>query len=226
MKKKLLLFDIDGTLLLGNKETHANVMKKAFREVIGRSIGVLVEEMSGKTDRQTIEESMSNAGFSALEINESVGMIFQHMISIYKETDLGDFQLLPGVKELLRELATRRDILIGLLTGNLEEIAYMKLGRFELGGFFVFREFGDKHGDRAALVRDALKRAKKRFAIENALIIGDTFWDIKAARANGIKVLAVATGWVDIEALRKFEPDYLFSNFEDTDSVLKVLANS
>lgn len=58
MKRKLLLFDIDGTLVLGNKETHADVMKMAFKKVVGRSVEVLSEEMSGKTDRQTIEESL------------------------------------------------------------------------------------------------------------------------------------------------------------------------
>lgn len=100
----------------------------------------------------------------------------------------------------------------------------MKLETFDLAGFFVFEAFGDKHKERAALVRDALERAKNKMGVESALIIGDTSWDIKAAKANGIQVLAVATGWVDIEVLRKCEPDYLFENLNDTNAVLKALS--
>jgi phosphoglycolate phosphatase-like HAD superfamily hydrolase len=115
-------------------------------------------------------------------------------------------RLLPGVGEVLEELARRRDVLLGLVTGNWEPGARTKLSRFDLNRFFSFGAFGCDAVERSDLPPVALERAERiagrSFRPEEALIVGDTVHDVACARAHGIPVIAVATGRTTAEALR------------------------
>jgi phosphoglycolate phosphatase-like HAD superfamily hydrolase len=114
-------------------------------------------------------------------------------------------QLLPGVGELLAELAARRDVALGLLTGNWEGGARIKLARFELDRYFAFGAFGEDGVERPELLPVALERAfratGRRFAPEEALVVGDSVRDVDCARAHGVPVWGVTTGWTPAERL-------------------------
>jgi HAD superfamily hydrolase (TIGR01549 family) len=223
MKKKLLLFDIDGTLVVGNK-THTFAMKKALREVFGYDTEILVKDVTGKTDRQIMTESLIRAGISKKEIDTKVNSIIQNMLDTFTENGISDMKILPGVKELLEKLSKRNDIIIGLLTGNPEKIAYFKLDNFRIRDYFIFGAFGHEHNHRSELVKDAVDRAEKEFSdIEEIIIIGDSERDIEAAKANDLRVIAVATGYSDKQKLKDKEPDFLFDNLKDTEKVLHAI---
>jgi len=127
-------------------------------------------------------------------------------------------RLLPGVVEILERLAPREDITLALLTGNWEPGARTKLSRFDLNRFFPFGAFGCDGVDRSDLPPVALDRAERllgrRFLPEEALIIGDSLYDVSCARDNGIPVLAVATGRTPAEALEEAGADWVIPDLE------------
>ncbi len=127
-------------------------------------------------------------------------------------------RLLSGVEELLAELADRDDFALGLLTGNWEGGARIKLERYGLGGYFAFGAFGDGCRDRRDLPPVALRRAGqwsgRSFRAEDALIIGDTTRDVECGRAHGISVLAVASGSHDAERLAAAGADWVVDDLE------------
>jgi phosphoglycolate phosphatase-like HAD superfamily hydrolase len=117
----------------------------------------------------------------------------------------------PGVRRVLRSLE-RRGVVIGLVTGNLSRIGWRKMERAGLKPYFRFGAFAELAKDRAGLVRLAVRRARKEKWISRAghiALIGDHPNDVRAARANGIRAIAVATGLVPIEELRTHSPDVL-----------------
>ena len=120
-------------------------------------------------------------------------------------------QVLPGIEELLAECAARRDVVLGLLTGNWHGGARIKLARFGLERYFAFGAFGEDGLERSELPPVALERAfeatGRRFAPHQTLIVGDSVRDVECARANGMPVLAVATGWTPAEVLARAGAD-------------------
>jgi phosphoglycolate phosphatase-like HAD superfamily hydrolase len=122
-------------------------------------------------------------------------------------------RLLPGLPALLDSLVARDDIALGLLTGNFERGAQIKLSRFGIEHYFSFGSFGDEQFDRNSLPPVALERAHailgRRFAPVDAVIVGDSLLDIECAHAHGLKCLAVSTGWTSPERLAAAKPDWL-----------------
>jgi phosphoglycolate phosphatase-like HAD superfamily hydrolase len=114
-------------------------------------------------------------------------------------------ELLPGVEQLLAELAAQPGVALGLLTGNWEGGARIKLSRFGLDRYFDFGAFGDDGVERRELLPVALERAFRatgnRFAPEEALIVGDSVRDVDCGRAHGVPVLGVTTGWTSAQSL-------------------------
>jgi phosphoglycolate phosphatase-like HAD superfamily hydrolase len=136
----------------------------------------------------------------------------------------------PGSLELIESLKTRKDVLLGLLTGNHPKTAAMKL---KAAGYdetdFPIGAFGQESCDRSLLVglaRDrAFRYAGQVFAPQEVVVLGDTARDITGARDAGVRNIAVATGTDDIEMLRAAKPDHLFATFEDTQAVLAAIFN-
>ena len=220
--KKLVLFDIDGTLLKG-VGIHTYAMKKALKDVFNHKTEVLIEDVSGKTDRQIMTETLLQAGFSRKEIDSKVDDVIENMVKTFKNSKL-DIRCLPGVPQLLELLSKRDDIVLGLLTGNPEQIATIKLEGCNLKHYFVFGAFGHEHIDRAELVKDAIKRAHERFDFEKVIIIGDTHRDIIAAHKNKAIAVAVATGYTAIEKLKAHAPEHLLKDLSDTNAVINIIA--
>jgi phosphoglycolate phosphatase-like HAD superfamily hydrolase len=136
-------------------------------------------------------------------------------------------RVLPGIIELLEALHRREDCVLGLLTGNIEKGAELKLSHYGVWDFFEFGAFADDHVDRNKLGPVAHSRAVEKhgtsFEAEDVLVIGDTPRDIDCARAAGFVAVAIATGSYAKDELAAHKPDLLFEDLSDTRGVMKAL---
>ncbi|MFN7941749.1 MAG: HAD hydrolase-like protein [Thermoanaerobaculia bacterium] len=216
---RLLLFDIDGTLVDSNGQSKP-LFASALTEVFGTIGPIDGYDFSGKTDPRIVFDLMTGAGLDAALVRERTPRVRDlYLDALDRHLDRDRMRLLPGVEPLLAELAARPDVVVALLTGNWERGARIKLGRFGLFERFRFGSFGDDQLDRDALPPVALARAGellgRRVGPEEALIIGDSLLDIACARANGIRCLAVATGRTSAAALAAAGADRLARDLED-----------
>ncbi len=227
---RLALFDIDGTLLREGVAPKL-AFARALRETYDTTGPIGQFRFAGMTDPQCVAEIMRMAGVPDDVIRERrvacLDRYVTHLISEMKNHD--GAELFPGVKELLTRLTARDDVLVGLLTGNVQRGAMLKLGRFKLGGFFRFGAFGDEHEDRGELARIALTKAERIVGRPvgggEATVIGDTPRDVACARAIGARAVIVATGLVSREELLASEPDILLDSFEDVEGTLQAICS-
>lgn len=213
----LILFDIDGTLLSCGPQIRP-LFGEALREVYGRTGPLDAYDFSGRTDTGIVLDLMSAAGID----RETARARLPEMQEAYlRRLEAGlrveGMRLLPGVGELLADLAAREDVLLGLLTGNWRRGARIKLSRFDLGRFFSFGAFGDDGVERPELVPHALRRAAavagRSFEPHRTLIVGDSLLDVGCARAHGLPSLAVATGRTAAADLAAAGADWVVDDF-------------
>ncbi|RMF58669.1 MAG: HAD family hydrolase [Bacteroidetes bacterium] len=224
---KLLLFDIDGTLLT-IQGAGREALEAALHDLLGRPVSTEAITFSGKTDPQILREILEHHGLYDATRN---GM-FERMLEAYRsqlEARLHPerFILYPGVRSLLEQLARRHDVCLGLVTGNLEPLAYAKLRVVGLDRFFPFGAFGSDHPDRRRLPPIAIDRAHRLvghpFAPDDVIVIGDTDRDIDCARASGVRVVSVCTGRFGREHLAPLQPDLLLDDLSDPAPLLALL---
>lgn len=225
---RLVLFDVDGTLLTARGAGRLAV-GRALSAVYGATGPIERYDFRGKTDPQIVFDLMRAAGQEPDEIRRSLEQFYDAYIGEL-ETLLADgtrVQLMPGVSELVTALARRDDVLVGLLTGNIERGARVKLRSTGLLPRFALGAYGSDDTDRRRLPSIACARALAltghRFAFEYVTIVGDTPLDIDCARACGARVVAVATGHHAIEELSACGPDLLYDDFTDVAAVLRAL---
>jgi phosphoglycolate phosphatase-like HAD superfamily hydrolase len=136
-------------------------------------------------------------------------------------------RVLPGVGGLLEDLAARQDVSLGLITGNIEAGARLKLAAFDLNRFFPSGGFSSDDPDRRRIARIAHAKleahAGRRFPPERVTVVGDTEHDVDCARANGFRAVAVSSGWVDRRTLVEAGPDHLLDDFVDLERTLSAL---
>jgi phosphoglycolate phosphatase len=199
----LLLFDIDGTLLIGAADAHRDAIHEALRVVHGvRAPERSGMQVAGRTDADIARNLLVRAGVSAARIDEHADDVRFAACEAYGRLCPDDLSahVAPGMVELLERLAERDDTLLALLTGNYEPIARMKLRRARLGRFFASGQggFGSDHEDRSMLPEIARRRAAdddgNPWPRARTAVIGDTPRDIACARADGVRVAAIATG--------------------------------
>jgi phosphoglycolate phosphatase len=194
----LLLFDVDGTLLLKATAAHAAAVHEALREVYGiGDLSAVRVEAAGRTDYEIGRAICLQLGISADRFDAGREDFRIACVAAYARLcpdDLSEF-VAPGVTDVLEALAARDDTRLALLTGNLEPIARLKIGRAGLGRFFEPGQggFGSDHEDRTELPAIARRRAG-RYPRARTVVIGDTPRDIACARADGVRCIAVATG--------------------------------
>lgn len=203
--ERLILFDIDGTLVHCGLQVRV-IFAEALIEVFGTAGSIDSYDFAGRTDRQIISELMAEAGFPGEEVEERLPRMRElYVDELEARLDVERMRLLPGVLDLLERLERRAGYALGLLTGNFEPGARIKLGRFDLNRFLPFGAFGDDHVDRVHLVEVARAAAEERtgvrFADEQILLIGDSLLDVRCARENNVRCLAVATGGATAEEL-------------------------
>ncbi|MAT99970.1 MAG: hydrolase [Anaerolineaceae bacterium] len=228
MMQKLLLFDIDGTLIRSNgagRLTLAYALERLFG-----TVGPLEEyNMSGKTDPRIITDLLTAIGVSPKEINKQLPAIYElmaeHGQKIFKDKEM---TACAGVPELLARLVARDDVIMGLLTGNSQLTAPLKLSAAGIDPLqFKVGAYGSDAMDRNELPAIGISRANQltgaQFNGNNTVIIGDTPADILCARAGKATAVAVASGWHAATTLADYQPDHLFDNLGDTDQVLQAL---
>jgi phosphoglycolate phosphatase-like HAD superfamily hydrolase len=205
----LLLFDIDGTLVRGATAAHASALRAALREVHRIEPDDTRVDAPGRTDGEIARLILLAHGVDAKRIDERAADVRIACCETFGHScpaDLSD-TVIEGIPDLLAELAAREELRLALLTGNYEPVARVKLRAAGIGHFFPAREgaFGSDSEDRAELPEIARARAGvdgQAHPRERTVVIGDTPRDIACARADGVHVLAVATGSYGPDELR------------------------
>jgi phosphoglycolate phosphatase-like HAD superfamily hydrolase len=251
---RLLLFDVDGTLVLtGGAAVRA--MNDAFEEVFGVGGAFDHVPMPGRTDgailadaftravpqSQILADAMSAAGVRPVdgEIARYKQVYFARFAEeIHKPVQVDPARpgrhrfkgVLPGVRELLDALQPRPDVFLGLLTGNYEQGARIKLEYFDLWRYFRCGAYGDDSLDRHALVPVAVARSRETGCPavhpRDVVIIGDTPLDVACARDAGVNCLAVATGGYSVDALRAAGASVVFDSLADTEAAVRALTSA
>lgn len=220
LSRHLVLFDIDGTLLRCGPQIRP-LLVGALEEIFDVAVPKVAGSFAGKTDPRIVFDLLAAAGVSREEAGAALARLqASYLRRLESGLDRDHMRLLPGVPQMLERLHRRADVVLGLLTGNWERGARIKLDRFSLNRYFPFGAFGDDVVDRNELPPIALDRARRQtgrsFAPHEVLIIGDTVFDVECARAHGIPVLAVATGGTDAEQLRRAGADRVVSSLQET----------
>ncbi len=199
----LLLLDIDGTLVSGATRAHSEALHAALSEVHGIDSKRAKWDLSpaGRTDGEIARAILVGAGVDAVQIDERADEVRERCCEIYARTPKADLShtVLPGVVDVISWLTTREDVLLGLLTGNYEPVARLKLRQAGIGQYFPPQQgaFGSDSEDRAALPSIARRRAGRSgvpYPRADTVVVGDTPRDIACARADGVRCIAVATG--------------------------------
>jgi phosphoglycolate phosphatase len=226
VKAKLLLFDIDGTLLLSGG-AGAKSMFEAGQKLFGDSFNFDLDT-SGKLDTQIYKE--------LTKLNPTLDMEHRHDEFREAYLKLLEFELtwenkaflMPGIRELLENLRKRQHVTLGLLTGNYGPAAKLKLKAVEIHhDWFPITAFGDEGVTRPDLVELAMKRykdlRKETLQPREIVVIGDTPKDVACAQAHGCVAFAVATGRWSVEELQATRADIVVDKLSDASKLLELL---
>jgi phosphoglycolate phosphatase-like HAD superfamily hydrolase len=227
---KLILFDIDGTLVLTGG-AGLRSMTRAFEDVFGISGGALDIPMGGRTDAWIVAQVARQRGFTYDE-SDLVRFHDAYLLHLAREVQLPGPRkgMMPGVRPLLDALAPRDDVHLALLTGNFEQGARIKLEYFDLWRYFECGAFGDRVVDRNLLLPLAIETVRARCGLiarpEDTVVIGDTPLDVAVAVAGGARSIAVATGSHTVEALGETGADVVLPDLADVEAALGAIGLS
>jgi phosphoglycolate phosphatase-like HAD superfamily hydrolase len=224
---KLLLFDVDATLVLtGGAGLRA--LNRVFQRLFNVDSAMNDIAPHGKTDPAIVRE-IFHKKLSAIDLTEvEMSRILDAYLTFLRDEveTTNQYEVLPGIMNILEEMSSRSDVLLGLATGNIETGARIKLQRGNLNRFFAFGGYGSDSENRVALVRRAAEKAASRHGAgipaADVVVIGDTPRDIEAGRGAGFKTVGVATGQYSVDQLRDSGADLAIRNFrEDHSSFLR-----
>jgi phosphoglycolate phosphatase len=222
---KFLLFDIDGTLI-DSGGAGVRALNLAFAEMFSVSDAFSPISVAGKTDLQIIREGLTLHG---IRYHNGVVPLFleTYVRHLKANIDRGRGHVKEGVKEALDILKSRRDYILGLLTGNVEEGAHIKLETYGLGSYFTVGAFGSDHEDRNRLLPLAVEKLYRRDSVcmdyRDCVVIGDTPRDVDCAKHYGARAVAVATGPFSCVELLAAGADAAFEDLSDTSEFLAAL---
>jgi phosphoglycolate phosphatase-like HAD superfamily hydrolase len=221
--KKLILFDIDGTLIdTGGAGTRS--LNKAFFKLFGIENAFKDISMAGKTDIQIMKQGLKAYGFTDSDGNlRDLINAYLHFLKI--EIENPRKRLKPGILEMLN-LLKAQEIPLGLLTGNLESGAKIKLGAFGLNEYFLNGAFGSDHEDRDMLLPIALEKFSRmgfHFSPSDCIVVGDTPRDVRCAKVHGAYCIAVATGPYTKEELLRTQADIVLESFANTKNYIEFI---
>lgn len=226
IKFKIPLFDIDWTLLRGQNPVHNDAFDYALHEVY-QAHGAFKKENTteGGVDLQYLVEILGNHGYSEEEVKNKMDQAMNEMGNYFKtHADEADYILMPGVKKLL-DILKSEGVLIGLLTGNVENIGWEKLKRAGIKDYFAFGVFGSMVYKRADLIPIAQKKAAEILKIEVPLkylvLVGDSPRDIACAKETGLQIIATGSGVHSEEELG--EADLIVKSLEEIDRIIEFL---
>jgi phosphoglycolate phosphatase len=224
-KRRLLLFDIDGTLI-NSGGAGIRALKLASTKQFGIEEDLRGIEIAGRTDSGIVRQILAKHG-SPLS-DENVRMFLDKYVRyLTRELPLCNGRVLPGILELLARFQSRSDITQALLTGNIARGARLKLEHYGLWKFFAFGAYADDHRDRnelgAVACARAFEKTGRQFPPDRIDVIGDTGHDIACGKAIGARTIAVATGSWSREKLAECQPDFLFDDLSKVEDVIATL---
>jgi phosphoglycolate phosphatase len=217
------LFDIDGTLLRSRDRVHYDSVARSVQRVTGYEITLAGVHIHGSTDTAILSEACRQAGLPANVLEEQYEAILEAMRNSVAERRYElDPVVMPGVNEVLHYLA-QKGALLGVASGNLETIGWIKIEAAGLREWFRFGGFSDHFPVRSELIGSAANKARE-LAGKGAhiCVVGDTPRDIEAARANFLSVIAVATGKYGFDELLKYQPEACVSSMADLLAVSRM----
>lgn len=226
-ENKLLLWDIDGTLMSCYRDGTL-ALNETFRRRTGHENACGEVIVGTLMDSALVDRMMEKFGIPPEE-KEKIIEEFSHILKEIVNNNSSK-KILPGVTEILEILGKKENIYMGLITSNFRVGAQIKLDSVGLGGYFSFGGFGDFPGEKWDAAKIAVERATelagKEFSPENIFVIGDTAYDVECARKIGAKSIAVATGWLDYDALKNSGADYLLPSLENTEEFIKIICGN
>ena len=220
----LILFDIDGTLI-DSGEAGSRSLNLSFNKLFSIVNAFYGISMAGKTDTEIIKEGMLKHGIT---VDGNLNLVIRTYLKyLQKEINNERRHIKPGIYELLEKLSLIKDIHLGLLTGNIEPGARIKLDPFGLNKYFPTGAFGSDDEDRNELLPIALRRfedqCRRNIGIDECIIIGDTPRDVFCAKIYGAKCLGVATGPYSIDELKDAGADHAVKDLSSYEILFKLL---
>jgi phosphoglycolate phosphatase-like HAD superfamily hydrolase len=224
---RLILFDIDGTLI-SDAGASRDAFFDALVEVFDYSGDLDQYDFSGRTDPQIAEMVLGDAGIQPADIAAHAERLWQRYVDgLSRNAGNGQIRALPGVQELLAVLAEDDDLLLGLLTGNIEPGARLKLAPPGLNEYFPFGAFGSDSPVRSDLPPVAVMRATAstghRFEPSDVVIIGDSIHDVRCGVPHDATTIAIASGRTPADVLRAENPRHFFESAEDLEGLLQAI---
>ena len=225
--RRLVLFDIDGTIL-----TDRGASRSAFSDALAAVYDFRGDlgryDFSGRTDPQIAHMILRDAGLSSTDVDARLPRLWSAYIAgLTHNIANGRVQVMEGIRELLAALQAHTDVVLGLLTGNIESGARLKLGGADLNDYFPFGAFGSDSPDRTELPPIAIRRASdhagREFRGRDVVIIGDSIYDIRCGVPYDATTIAVASGKTPAETLRAENPRYFFESAADLGAMMDAI---
>ena len=226
---KLVLFDIDGTLI-----SDGGAARESFGIALDATYGYRGDlrryDFSGRTDPQIARMVLRDAGYADADIDSSMPALWQRYLAELANHADGRVRELPGIRAVLDALRDHAEVVLALLTGNIEGGARLKLKGPALNGYFPFGAFGSDSEHREELPPIAVARAADalghRFTGRDVVIIGDSIYDVRCGVPHGARTIAIASGKTSAEKLRAENPDHFFESAEATNDLLSAILAS
>lgn len=227
MRPRLLLFDIDGTLIRDDGAAR-EAYTLALEHIYGFSSTLAGYDFSGKTDPQITHWVLGDAGFSREEVEARLPDFWDlYLAGLAERVDRHRIEVIDGVEALLDQLQDDDRFVIALLTGNIEPGARIKLSPHRLYERFRFGAFGSDSEHRENLPPIAVERARQHtstdFDPRDVVIIGDSIWDVRCGVPHEATTIAVSTGRTPAELLRAENPDHFFESLHPTSELLDAI---
>ncbi len=210
-KTRLILFDLDGTLLQPRDPLHSRAFDEVLADVCGFHNRIDWTGTSGMVDRAILAKLFQRAGMAPNQARAALSGACRQMAASYERgpVDSSLDRVMPGVRALLERLH-ELEVPMGLLTGNVGAIAWGRVAQARLRHYFITGAFGDEAMRRSTLVRRAIRRCEQilstRFGSNDVVVVGDTPRDVLAAHQAGVRCLAVATGEFSYDELQQQRP--------------------
>jgi phosphoglycolate phosphatase-like HAD superfamily hydrolase len=224
---RLVLFDIDGTLI-----TDRGAARDAFADALASVYGYRGElsryDFSGRTDPQIARMVLRDAGWTTEDVDARLPELWDaYLAGLARNATPERVRTLPGIRELVTELASHASVILGLLTGNIEPGARLKLDGAALNDFFPFGAFGSDSADRNELPPIAVRRAEAmhghRVDGHDVVILGDSIYDVRCGVPYGATTIAIASGKTPAETLRAENPRHFFESAADLGALMDAI---
>lgn len=227
----LVLFDIDGTLLHPGSGARKSLSQALF-EAVGQNFKIEPGFCAGKTDLLIVMDILKSGGFSEDEVHKVLDPVLDRYLELM-ETNYNakkDAFVYDGVHSLISTLQNMPDVYLGLLTGNIERGARIKLEPFGLNEFLPTGAFGEDGFIRTDLSKVAVSRTESHYNVnfqpQNVVVIGDTIEDIKCGKVIQARTIAVSQHMRNDDELSGMNPDFIFRSFENKDAIIEAIVNN